>query len=312
MKYDQLFKMDLNLLKLLKLLGEERNTRRVAERMFVGQSAVSKSLKKLRDIFDDELFIREPHGLRPTPQCEILLQQLPLVFESIDKLLSPVMCFEPDSYQGCITIAVNPVFVRPFMNHLYPRLRSLAPLVEFRLLNWTWDTEVKLQQGQIDIGINYSLMNLSKAIRQESVCQARFGFCCAKTSAFAKEGINYKTLSENPLVLMVMPDFYNNINFVEHVLEIEKIKPTVIFRSDLFDNCMAVLQSSDAGMPVSNFVSSILPSDIVMLPLPEDLPKPEADISLFYSNTYQTSLKLIWLRKMISEIILEMDQRYSS
>lgn len=58
-------KLDFNSLKLLKILGEERNTKRAAERMFLSQPAVSKQLKKLREEFADELFIRKQYGLEP-------------------------------------------------------------------------------------------------------------------------------------------------------------------------------------------------------------------------------------------------------
>ncbi|MGR5457471.1 LysR family transcriptional regulator, partial [Vibrio alfacsensis] len=39
-----MLKLDFNSLKLLKILGEEKNTKRAGERLFISQPAVSKSL----------------------------------------------------------------------------------------------------------------------------------------------------------------------------------------------------------------------------------------------------------------------------
>ncbi|MCT9872364.1 LysR family transcriptional regulator, partial [Paenarthrobacter aurescens] len=59
--------LDLNLLLFLQLLLQERSVTTAAKRMNVTTSAVSKSLAKLRDWFDDTLFVKTPLGLLPTP-----------------------------------------------------------------------------------------------------------------------------------------------------------------------------------------------------------------------------------------------------
>lgn len=59
--------LDLNLLLCLQLLLQERSVTKAAKRMNVTPSAVSKSLAKLRDWFDDPLFVKTPLGLLPTP-----------------------------------------------------------------------------------------------------------------------------------------------------------------------------------------------------------------------------------------------------
>jgi DNA-binding transcriptional LysR family regulator len=62
-------KADFNLLKVLHVLLEERNVTRAAERLFVTQSAVSRSLNRLRQLFDDPLLVRSSHGLVPTERA---------------------------------------------------------------------------------------------------------------------------------------------------------------------------------------------------------------------------------------------------
>ena len=73
----KLIRTDLNLLVALQILLEERNVTRAAERLSVSQPALSKTLQKLRDSFEDELFTRTAHGLVPTPRAEELGAELP-------------------------------------------------------------------------------------------------------------------------------------------------------------------------------------------------------------------------------------------
>jgi DNA-binding transcriptional LysR family regulator len=58
----KLIRTDLNLLVALQILLEERNVTRAAERLSVSQPALSKTLHKLRDSFEDELFSSHAPG----------------------------------------------------------------------------------------------------------------------------------------------------------------------------------------------------------------------------------------------------------
>lgn len=311
MPQDDLAKIDLNLLKLLKVLGEEKNTRRAGERMFVGQPTISKSLKKLREMFKDELFTREAHGLRPTAQCELILSRLPAVFEAVENTLNPHLTFDPEKYTGEISIAINPVLYQPIIKAIYPKLRKLAPNAEYRFVNWSWDTESKLQQGQVSLGVNLSPTNLSLNIRSETICPAEYKLCCSVNSPFIEEGITYQSLAKNPLVLMIMPNFSDNTNLVELILKRQQITPNILLRSDQLDVCLDVLKQEPAGMPVSSLVEAIISDELVMLSLPQDIPVPPGDISLFYSNIYGRSPKLIWLKSVLHDAIFELNQTIS-
>src|SRR5262245_55984946 len=62
-------KIDGNLLLVFRELSRTRRTTEAARRLGVTQSTVSHALARLRDAFDDPLFVRRPHGLEPTPRA---------------------------------------------------------------------------------------------------------------------------------------------------------------------------------------------------------------------------------------------------
>lgn len=59
-------KLDGALLLVFRELLRTRSATETAKRLALSQSAVSHSLSRLRDLFDDTLFLRRPHGFEPT------------------------------------------------------------------------------------------------------------------------------------------------------------------------------------------------------------------------------------------------------
>lgn len=87
--------LDMNLLLVLKVLLEECNTRRAAEILNLSQPAISRALGRLREHFNDELFVRSRYGLTPTAKAiEIKVGLLPAI-ESLEQALSPQESFNP-------------------------------------------------------------------------------------------------------------------------------------------------------------------------------------------------------------------------
>lgn len=193
------------------------------------------------------------------------------------------------------------------MKRLYPKLRAQAPLAELKLINWTWDTEAKLQQGQVDIGVNFSILDTSIKVRNEPICKAKYGVCCLADSEFAQTEITVDALSQQNIVLMLMPDFADRTSFIERVLAQAQLSSQVVFRSDQLITCLEAIKHENAIMPASTLVRSALPEEMTMRPLPEEIPTPGGEISLYYSNINRQNPKLTWLRELLSETLLEME-----
>ena len=106
MDTSQLSRVDLNLLVALHVLLEEKSVSRAAERLHVTQPAMSKTLNRLRETFDDPLFARSKRGIQPTPRAEALSSQLVNVLSDIESLLNAGE-FSPNAFRGEIVIAIS-------------------------------------------------------------------------------------------------------------------------------------------------------------------------------------------------------------
>ena len=145
----KMIRTDLNLLVALQILLEERNVTRAAERLSVSQPALSKTLQKLRDSFEDELFTRTAHGLIPTPRAEALAAELPSLLETIEGVLGNED-FSPDTYVGSFKLLLPPILSESLLPGLMAELSEKAPGVQIITAEVTPDFQEQLKKGAAD------------------------------------------------------------------------------------------------------------------------------------------------------------------
>ena len=90
----QLRRLDLTLLLVFEEVIARGTLAAAAKRLGLTQSAISHALKRLRQVFDDELFIRTPHGVTPTPRALALRAPLIEALRLIGDSLRPAS-FDP-------------------------------------------------------------------------------------------------------------------------------------------------------------------------------------------------------------------------
>ena len=86
--------IDLNLLVVLDAIMRDRSVTRAGQRLGLSQPAMSHALTRLRHMLKDELFIRSPNGMVPTPRAEELATPVRMALEGLQQSLEPVL-FEP-------------------------------------------------------------------------------------------------------------------------------------------------------------------------------------------------------------------------
>ena len=91
----QLSRIDLNLLVLLDVVAAERHVGRAAKRLGLTPSAVSHGLRRLRELFDDPLFLRTPKGVVPTARTLELAAPISDVLARVSNLVGSVERFDP-------------------------------------------------------------------------------------------------------------------------------------------------------------------------------------------------------------------------
>ena len=102
----KLSRIDLNLLVSLSVLLKERNVSRAAQTLYLSQPAMSRTLQRLRDLFDDPLFYRTSTGISPTAKAARLEQMLPELLESLGHIFENNE-FEPSTSDANFAISIK-------------------------------------------------------------------------------------------------------------------------------------------------------------------------------------------------------------
>ncbi len=149
-----LARVDLNLLVILDLLLKERHVSRVAEKMFVSQSAISRSLKKLRELFEDPLFTRTAKGLVPTHTALQLQKELDGVLPLLSGILNR-SAFDEKTCDDTFRISVSPFIGAVLIPQLFMRLQEQAPRVGLIEETIKSNTLQLLDNNQVDFAFHY-------------------------------------------------------------------------------------------------------------------------------------------------------------
>src|SRR5271166_1874796 len=119
---------DLNLLVVFDAIMQAKTLTRAGQQLGMSQPAVSHALGRLRHLLKDDLFVRTPEGMLPTPRAERMagpvhaaLRELQVTVESDE--------FDPLQASRSFTIAANNYGARAIVPGLVRRLAKLAPSV---------------------------------------------------------------------------------------------------------------------------------------------------------------------------------------
>ena len=149
-------KIDLNLLVVFHALHREGSVSRAAQRLYLGASAVSMSLRRLRELFADELFVRDGVRMMPTARAEQLAAPIEDILAAAHRLVYPSDGFEPLHAERVFRLGASEACEAGTVAALLAELRSLAPSARLvvRPLDHLHATEL-LDAGEIELAVGY-------------------------------------------------------------------------------------------------------------------------------------------------------------
>jgi DNA-binding transcriptional LysR family regulator len=163
--------IDLNLLRPLSALLQERHVSRAAERVKLSQPAMSNALARLRRAFGDELLVRGAHGYQLTPRAERLRQELAAVLPRLDMLLSD-QPFDPAAAACTFRMTGTDTIATIFGPTLFRAISALSPDSRLELLPWHDRATDDLGRGLTDLV--FRAVAPPAALRSEHLLHGRF------------------------------------------------------------------------------------------------------------------------------------------
>ncbi len=187
-----------------------KSMRKAAERVYITQPSLSKSIKLLEDVIGSELFIRMPRGVRLTEEGELLYQYCHELFNSLEDLEKKLE-HGSDPMAGSLKIgtydSIGIYFWPEFLKNFIPQYPHLSiELVTGR----SSEIQEMLLRGEVDIALIINPKD-SKQLDIYKLHVDRFKFY-----ELAKGKKVYSSLVDAPLI--TMPSAFGGVSFLGDVV----------------------------------------------------------------------------------------------
>jgi DNA-binding transcriptional LysR family regulator len=202
---DGLHAIDMNLLVTFHAILAERSVTRAGARIGRTQPAMSAALARLRHLFQDELFVRGPKGLEPTPRALDLAEPIAKCLRFAEEALSLGGNFDPRTSLSTLRIGLSDHPAAVLLPRLLAGLRQAAPGIDLDVHGYAArDQQMDmLEAGEIDVSIGVQPRTnpriLSQPLFEESfVCILRSGHPAAKGPLALKTFVALEHLLVSP------------------------------------------------------------------------------------------------------------------
>lgn len=199
----KLDRLDIKQLRVFQALIKEKNASKAANQLGLTQQAVSEQLKKLRDVFDDRLFLRKTNGFIPTPRAESLSIEIDRILNDFQALLSP-KAFDPKTVRGTFIIAATDYAQQVVLPALIAKLRTLAPHLKIIVRDFEIDKVPELMEsGSVNLAITFpdympQSYPLIKLFEEHHVCVASPQSSIVKTTPTLADIASYPSIIASP------------------------------------------------------------------------------------------------------------------
>ncbi|WP_419813097.1 LysR family transcriptional regulator [Bacterioplanoides sp.] len=288
--------LDLRQLRTLHLLLQEQNVSRVADQLGISQQAVSDQLKKLRQRFDDRLFIRRGNGLAPTPYAESLQPKIANVFNALEQLTEPPI-FDPATVNRTFTISCTDLEQKAILPGLLQQLRAQAPQLKLAVKTLNLDQiAADLLNGDIDLVITNPQF-APPSYPATTLYQEQYVCVASRTNRLIRPYMTVAEIARIPQ-LVVSPSRGDFSGAAQQWFEQQGHPRSVLLSVPTFTAAKAAIAATD----LCGFIPARLLPDPELTAISLDVDIPGFDvIAVWHQRSSQDPLHQ-WLRQQLIEV----------
>lgn len=292
--------LDLNLLRAFDAIATEGSVTVAGERIGLSQPAMSNALARLRQLFDDPLFVRTPRGMRPTPFAQQLAQPVREALRLIQTALQQHAGFEPKSSGNTFRFYMSDIGEMVFLPGLLERVKRDAPGVRIEVVRIpNKDAYTALEAGEIDLAVGF-LPGLTTGIRQQSLFREYYVCMLRADHPVVGAKISARQFREAEHVLVSYAGTGHQV--IEETFVEQGLSARIAVRVPHFLVVPMILARTDLIVTVPARVAALFAQlgNFKVLKLPLRLPNFE--VRLHWHERFHQDPANRWLRQLMSEL----------
>jgi DNA-binding transcriptional LysR family regulator len=291
--------LDLNLLTVFEAIYELGTVSKAADRLTLSQPATSHALSRLREVCRDELFVRSPKALSPTPTAKAMYPVINQALEALRTSLAEATGFDPATSRRHFRLSV-PHPMGPFYAlDLGRAMAAIAPkiVVTFDTVSRPANLEETLRDGIVDVAIDWLPVQLDPFVNKK-IFEDRMVIVARKNHPRVGADVTIEGLGKEEFIglhrrrdVSHLPQALRELHLQFHdavrVSELLEI-PTVVASTDLLGlmpSSMGPCMEARLGLQVL-----AIPLDVPTLP-----------IYMIWHETRRNDAAHSWLREVVGK-----------
>jgi DNA-binding transcriptional LysR family regulator len=295
--------LDLNLLRVFLAIWDLRSLTAAGDRLGLTQPAISHALRRLRERFNDPLFVRAANRMLPTEAAVRLHEPLDQAFSIINRAVQERAAFDPKTTQRVFRVAMSDVSEVYYLPRLMEKLVRAAPSVRLDVVPLSVDAVIgAMRAGEVDLALGY-IKNLEgesvsvPLFDDRLICMVRSGHPIARTKLTKASFVNLRYVHAG----IAAPGH----QMFEQWLADSGIKRQIAIRLGHFTVAPEIVRNSDLAVIFPESVGRQFYSAKAfrLLPLPFDLPPVE--IKAHTHPRFASDMGIKWLRDTFVEMFAQ-------
>lgn len=293
--------IDLNLLRIFDALWQKQHVGRAAASLGLSQPAFSYSLKRLREQFGDQLFIRTRTGMQPTAEAERLAPTISGILEQVRGELLSVQPFDPASSTRTFTLSMSDLGEMVFLPKLLNRLSQIGPGVNIRTFAGApGDLMLAMENGELDL-----MMGYFPDTRGSDVFQQRLfshGFVCLARAGHpgVAEGMSMEAFLALPHAAIHAEGRSQEI--VEQYFKEHGLQRRLLLQTHRFLSIPFVVAATDMVVTIPEAVGEMFSQLAGIRTFRPPMTLPSFDIKQYWHRRRHNDVANKWLRGVTQEL----------
>ena len=289
----------LKLLFTFKLLFEERSVVKTAERTHTTQSAVSKQLKKLREWFNDDLFVRTAHGMEPTERALQLIHRIEDIIEQLESL-NDAGIFKVERLNGYAVIQTSDEVSRTITPALLRKFRLQAPNLGLRVEPLEYQYAIRdLEAGRVDLVISVN-WHAPDQLLQKRLFSDEFVVVMNKTHPLANKDMSNRDYADAQH-LLVAP-LSKQRGHLDSLLEQEGYSRRIHLRVPTFGEITSEIMGDEYIVTLPSQVAKRLSKTTPLCIKPLPFGTVRFSYYMFWHRRFINNQRNQWIRSTVGEI----------
>lgn len=292
-------KLDLNLFVVLRAVYDHGSITKAANALHITQPAVSHALGRLREKFDDPLFIRHGRQVVPTPFCQGIITSVVTSIETLEDTLKGKVSFDISDKPRQVNLGLRDILESIFFPTLIPDLAKHTPNITVNSRQVTWpELAPALASKALDIVID-ALVPTGSDIRSQLICEETFVVVCAPHNTFLLNP-SVETYSSAQHALVSLRN--SKLDTVDLALAQHNLHRKIALQCEHYFAAVNVVSQCDLllTMPTRFAQQFSNKFDIEILPLPFDVPP--LPVHMYWHKNADEDLVNLWMREKLVEV----------